>query len=53
MLRPHLLASLGLAALLSSQASLAESRQLPSELGQLQIETVAEGWPTLGSPDCP
>ncbi|WP_457789753.1 PQQ-dependent sugar dehydrogenase [Pseudomonas sp. PL-6] len=43
MLRPHLLASLGLAALLSSQASLAESRQLPSELGQLQIETVAEG----------
>ncbi|MFI8607789.1 PQQ-dependent sugar dehydrogenase [Pseudomonas sp. NPDC077649] len=43
MLRPHLLASLGLAALLSSQASLAESRQLPSEMGQLQIETVAEG----------
>ncbi|RMH86785.1 PQQ-dependent sugar dehydrogenase [Pseudomonas sp. AOB-7] len=43
MLRPHLLASLGLAVLLSSQASLAESRQLPSELGQLQIETVAEG----------
>ncbi|MFI8744411.1 PQQ-dependent sugar dehydrogenase [Pseudomonas sp. NPDC077186] len=43
MLRPHLLASLALAALLSSQASLAESRQLPSELGQLQIDTVAEG----------
>jgi glucose/arabinose dehydrogenase len=43
MLRPPLLASLALAALLSSQASLAEPRQLPSELGQLQIETVAEG----------
>ena len=43
MLRSHLLASLALVALLSSQASLAEPRQLPSELGQLQIETVAEG----------
>ncbi|MGQ7959069.1 PQQ-dependent sugar dehydrogenase [Pseudomonas sp. SP16.1] len=42
MLRPTLLATL-LLSMLGSAPSLAEPRQLPSELGPLQIETVAEG----------
>lgn len=41
--RPNSLACLGLVVLLGAQQSLAEDRQLPSELGQLQVHTVAEG----------
>lgn len=41
--RPNPLAMLGLAALLGCQQSLAEERQLPGELGQLQVQTVAAG----------
>ena len=37
------IAALGLIALLGSQYSLAEDRQLASELGSLQVHTVAEG----------
>lgn len=43
MSRSHPLACLGLALLLSGQPSLAQPRQLPSELGPLQLESVAAG----------